>query len=200
MQIIMGTGSRSMLTNPDAKGIYHILEQFLLQFHERESGGIWLVSGMAEGWDEAVAKVGLRNNIPYSVVLPTKNYGKYYWGRKSLLKVDRTASFDQLVAGASEVVYLEDIYGEPEWIKYGETSGPVQIIPGPNYILPQGPIHANMARNQVMVDKSDRAVVYDANSAGTKDAVMRLRMARKPFDIYPFTNRMFDPAKYTNKK
>jgi len=64
-----------MLTHPQAKEIYSDLEDYLLWYHEKEVGGIHLISGMAEGWDEAIAKVGMRNNIPYDVYIPTRNYG-----------------------------------------------------------------------------------------------------------------------------
>lgn len=195
MRIVMGTGSRSMLTHPEARDIYGNLEWYLGELHKREVGGIHLITGMAEGWDEAVAKVGYRNSIPYDAYVPTKDYGKYYWGRKSLLGIDRLHVFEELLGGARKVIYLEDIYGQPRFMRRGEIDQ--YTIAGPNYQTSPGFwLHANMARNEEMVKISDMAVVYEAGSAGTRDAVARLRAAKKHFVPYPFTNRLFDPTSF----
>lgn len=186
MRNIMGTGSRSMVMAEDAKDIYQTLEEYVLWLHEQEE--VCLISGLAEGWDEAIAKVGIRNGISYIAVVPTKDYGSYYWGRKSLTGHNRLNTFNELVAGASEVVYLEDLYGEPQWVKYRE-SGLMNIIPGPNYTFQGGLLHANFARNQVMVDRCDSALVYNAKSSGTRDAISRLTAAGKGYEEYPFSER-----------
>ena len=189
MRIIMGTGSRSMLTHPQAKEIYSDLEDYLLWYHEKEVGGIHLISGMAEGWDEAIAKVGMRNNIPYDVYIPTRNYGQYYWGDHSQQNVNRMAMFNTLVESARKAHYLEDIYGEPRFMRKGEVDK--YTMAGPNYFMNGIWLHANMARNEEMVKISDLAVVYDAQSSGTRDAVTRLRQTRTAFEVYPFKKRLF---------
>lgn len=186
MKIIMGTGSRSMVTAPDAREIYGRLEQYLMGWHNLEVGGIHLISGMAEGWDEAIAKVGMRNGVPYDCYVPTRDYGNFYWARNSRMGVNRLAMFDELLSGARAVHYLEDKYGEPTFMKAREG-----VIPGPNYNVNGYWIHANMLRNQEMVDISDMAVVYEATSSGTRDAVARLRQAKLAIRYYPFKDSKF---------
>lgn len=157
---IMGTGSRSMVTHKDRVAIYNNLEAEVLKLQQKHPN-LQLISGMAEGWDEAVAKVALRNNIPYSVYLPNNGYGKYYWGEHSFLGVDRMHTFNELVLGATErIVVCKSLY-----------------VDG---------VHANFVRNQAMVDACDGALVFDALSSGTKDAVTRLIKAGKPYKVYPF--------------
>lgn len=161
---IMGTGSRSMVLAADAKAIYDNLEQEVLKLQVKYPT-LHLISGMAEGWDEAIAKVGMRNNIPYTVMIPNLGYGSYYWGKNSLLKRDRMNAFTELITNAADVVYVcKYIYENVDGVR----------------------THANFIRNQAMVDACDGALVYDATSSGTRDAVTRLKKAGKPFKVYPF--------------
>jgi len=157
---IMGTGSRSMVLHKDRVTIYRNLEEEILRFAAKFPD-LHLISGMAEGWDEAIAKVGMRNSIPYSVMIPNRGYGDYYWRRNSLIKVDRMSTFNQLVNAASEVTYVC------------------------NSIYVNG-VHANFIRNQAMVDACDGALVYEATSNGTRDAVARLNRAGKSYRLAPF--------------
>lgn len=154
---LMGTGSRSMVTRKDCREIYARLEEKILFMNE--SDDLHLISGMAEGWDEAIAKVGMRNGIPYSVYIPSPTYGTYYWGQHSLTGKNRKATFDKLCGHAAEVhvVCADHQFGK-----------------------------ANFVRNQAMVDACDGALVFDSSSSGTRDAVNRLSKATKPFEIYPF--------------
>lgn len=157
---IMGTGSRSMVTHKDRVAIYNNLQDEILRLLAKYPA-LHLVSGMAEGWDEAIAKVAFRNNIPYSVYLPNNGYGKYYWGEHSFLGVDRMHTFNELVLGATErIVVCKSLY-----------------VDG---------VHANFVRNQAMVDACDGALVFDVSSSGTRDAVTRLKKAGKPYKVYPF--------------
>ncbi len=192
MKTIMGTGSRSMLTEPNVREIYENLKAHILHLKELEPDHhILLISGMAEGWDEAIAKVGMREGIEYHVYLPTRDYGNYYWGQHSLLGINRMEMFNTLVDGAARVTYLEDIYGEPRFMRKGEIDK--HTIAGPNYFINGIWLHANMARNQVMVDNSrgGRALVYGKESSGTRDAVSRLRQAKLDYEVYPFKTRLF---------
>lgn len=157
---IMGTGSRSMVTHKDRVEIYHNLEAEVLRLAAKYPN-LHLISGMAEGWDEAIAKAAFRNNIPYSVYLPNSGYGKYYWGDHSFLGVNRIDTFNELVLGAQErIVVCKSIY--------------------------ENGVHANFIRNQAMVDACDGALVYEGTSSGTRDAVNRLTKAGKPYKVYPF--------------
>lgn len=161
---IMGTGSRSMVTHKDRVAIYNNLEAEVLKLQQKYPN-LQLISGMAEGWDEAVAKVALRNSIPYTVMIPNLGYGSYYWGKNSLLKRDRMGTFNELITNATDIVYVcKYIYENVDGVR----------------------THANFIRNQAMVDACDGALVYDATSSGTKDAVTRLIKAGKPYKMYPF--------------
>jgi hypothetical protein len=164
---IMGTGSRTMLLEEDCREIYAILEYKIMLMQEL-FGPLHLISGMAEGWDEAIAKVGARNDIPYSVYLPNPSYGSYYWGQHSLLRTNRLGVFNTLVEGAAEVHTISQrVY------KY---------VDGER-------IHSNMLRNQAMVNASQYALVFRPRqgfSPGTNDAIRRLRQANIPYERYPF--------------
>lgn len=153
-----------MILAADAKAIYDNLEQEVLRLQVKYPT-LHLISGMAEGWDEAIAKAAFRNNIPYTCYIPNLGYGKYYWQQNSLLKRDRMDTFTELIANATDVVYVcKYIYENVDGVR----------------------THANFIRNQAMVDACDGALVYDATSSGTRDAVTRLVKAGKPFKVYPF--------------
>lgn len=153
-----------MVLAADAKAIYDNLEQEVLRLQVKYPT-LHLISGMAEGWDEAIAKVAMRNSIPYTVMIPNLGYGKYYWQQNSLLKRDRMSTFIELINNAADVVYVcKYIYENVDGVR----------------------THANFIRNQAMVDACDGALVYDATSSGTRDAVTRLVKAGKPYKVYPF--------------
>lgn len=188
----MGTGSRELIVDPNAKEVYDNTEEYLVWRHEQEVGGIHLICGLAEGFDEVIGLVGLRNNIPYDCYIPTKDYGNYYWAQHSLTKRNRIDRFNEIMLGARAVHYLEDLYHQtPKFL-----SGP-GIMRGPNYWIGDPQLgegmwlHANMARNEEMVKVSDMAVVYDKGSRGTRDAVARLKARRMPLEYYPFKKRLF---------
>lgn len=157
---VMGTGSRSMVTNPNRKTIYEALRRRILMIREAHPDLI-LISGMAEGWDEAIAKIGMREGIPYHAYIPNMGYGRHYWGWDSMLGRDRIVEFRELVEGASEVVIVCESM---------RVNG----------------VHSNFLRNQAMVDACNMALVYMPESRGTADAVKRLIRAGKPYEVYPF--------------
>jgi hypothetical protein len=160
---VMGTGSRGLVQSARAHEVYNHLRQYILMLRECNESLV-LISGMAEGWDEMIAKIGFREGIPYVCAIPNSGYGRYYWQRKSLLEKDRFMVFKELVAGAAEVHYVcKDLY--------------------------ENGVHANFVRNQWMVDHCHAAVVYNSKSPGTRDAVARLRTAEKPYEEYPFTGK-----------
>lgn len=159
--MVMGTGSRSAVTDENPKAIYDHLEARVLQLHE-QFPNLVLISGMAEGWDEMIASVGYRNEIPYDVYLPHPTYGEYYWRDHSVKGHDRYGYFQLLVRGARRV----------------------HIVSQTLYV---GTLHANFVRNARMVEMCDMALVYKPTSSGTRDAVGRLVSARKPYEVYPFS-------------
>lgn len=167
MYYVMGTGSRSMVTAENASEIYKVLREKIFEIREAHPDLV-LISGMAEGWDEAIAKIGLRDEIPYHAYLPNPTYGSYYWGQHSKLGVDRKETFDTLLNGAQEVIVSCDAIYTPE------------------------KEHSNFLRNREMIAASDLALVYDAGSSGTRHAVMHLKAAGVPMEIYPFNPVLFD--------
>lgn len=184
---VMGTGSRSAIqVEFDPPRIYKKLEERVLRLKaqcEEQGDNLVLISGMAEGWDEMIAMCGLRNEIPYVCVIPTRNYIGYYWGRKSLTGKNRIPVAEHILGSAFDILYLDDIYGKPAFMQRGQLGNK---ITGFSYLVDGKWENSNMWRNQVMVDMADLALVYEPRSAGTKDCVARLKRAGVPYEVYPF--------------
>ena len=154
--ILMGTGSRSLVLADPA--LRDAVDRWLLDrlaFHRPSL----VVSGMAEGFDEALARAAVALKIPFLAAVPHPTYGQYYWGRKSLTGRDRLAEFDALCRQAAGV----------------EIGSQTLYVNG---------VHANFVRNAQMVAMSDMALVYDAGSSGTRHAVEALRKAGKPMEVF----------------
>ncbi|MGW8177720.1 MAG: hypothetical protein ACWGQW_02830 [bacterium] len=163
---VMGTGPRSLVvaSKETRKEVYDITERFILVLRE-EYGEILIISGLAEGWDEMIAKIAQRNNIPYDAYIPNPGYGAYYWRDHSKLGRDRFTTFKELVKGARQYyVVCNSVY--------------------------QNGVHCNFVRNTAMVDACDIGIVYNPSSSGTRDGVAKLRQANKPYEIYPFTKQL----------
>lgn len=155
--ILAGTGSRSLKMGSKAErlDVWHwILAEIDYQRPD------FIMSGMAEGFDEALAKAALTTNVPLIAALPTKDYGNYYWGRKSLTGSDRTQEFEELLQRAHSVVHVcSRLY--------------------------EGGVHANFVRNGYMASEADSFLVYKPESRGTKDCMARITKEGKSFTIYP---------------
>lgn len=162
--LIMGTGSTKMVVHPDRVNIYKGLETRVLELRE-EYGEITLVSGMCEGWDEAIAKVGIRNNIPFIAVIPHPTYGEYYWGKNSLTGHNRLHTFREIVAQAQRV-----------------------LVTGNKLYGPDG-LHINFHRNIQMVALSDYALVFNRFSKGTAHCYKEIKAMDMPYEEYPFQTR-----------
>jgi hypothetical protein len=167
MFYVMGTGSRKMVVREDRAEIYALLE-YKISLLLEEYPDLHLISGMAEGWDEAIAKVGMRRNIPYSCYIPHRTYGDYYWGRKSLTGKNRIATFNEIVEAAADVQFIcQDLY---------------EYINGKR-------VHANFIRNDAMVERADLALAYIPEghfSPGTNHALGLLHRKRTEVQMYPF--------------
>lgn len=164
---IMGTGSREIEISPDRDLVVEATTSFLEEMYILHDD-LTIICGGAEGFDYILSQAALTVGINYVCVIPTKDYGSYYWERKSVVGINRINDFDDMLAGAISVVYLESMFGPPIITKKGPT---------------YNGIHANLMRNQVMVDMCDFGVVLNPNSAGTRDAVNRLLSANKPFKL-----------------
>jgi hypothetical protein len=178
---LMYTGSRSFITLPDAKAKYDLTEAHVLKVNEVTP--LHSIIGMGEGWDEVGAKIAYRNNLPYTCIIPNHGYGRYYWAEHSLTGTNRIAMFNELVHGATEVIYLEDLYGPV--IRGGDAGVGGKLAYAPGFMVGTHWQMANFLRNEEMVVRCDRAYVYDAGSPGTAHAVERLKAHHKPYKVYP---------------
>jgi hypothetical protein len=157
--IIAGTGTRSIVTSVAAMG--WIIDTLVSMIRSRdESVDLTLISGMAEGFDEALARAAIQCQIPFQAFVPHPTYGRYYWGQHSLTGVDRLAEFDELLAQASEIV----------------TTASTLYVSG---------IHANFVRNIRMVDAADKMWCYGPTSRGTAHCIQYARRIGRPVYMLP---------------
>ncbi len=168
---LMGTGARALRTDPQAQKIYSELREFLRdvkKWCEDKGFTLHIISGMAEGWDEALAKAAIAESIPFTAAIPNHGYAEHYWGKASLLGRNRISEFNAILEKAAEVVYVCD------WVYHPVTGE-----------------HANFVRNRWMVNKATHALVYDPSSSGTRHGVAELKKAQVPFDVFPFQGSKF---------
>ena len=158
--IVAATGSRSLQTK--SKEHKQEVVKFLvaeLQRLKEEHGRVLVVTGLAEGFDSAMAKAAQLTETDYLVAIPSPTYGEYYWGNNSVTGTNRLAEFEDYVnKAAHKVVVCEDYKG----------------------FAPRRPGKANFDRNQWMVDFAQAFYVYDRSSRGTKDCVDRIEKAGTP--------------------
>lgn len=157
---IAGTGTRKVqIASPEVKArLYSDIYGFLL-FQMEQHGDVTVISGMAEGFDKALAAVALNLGLPLVCCVPNKGYGSYYWGQKSLTGSDLYPEFQAMLAKASEVEYTNEVYGTQDVYMDG--------------------IHMNFWRNQRMVERCDLLLAYardgDRVEGGTSDCIKRAR-------------------------
>jgi hypothetical protein len=152
--VLAATGSRSARPTP---GLVEELDAFLA---ERSAAfDLTVISGMAEGWDELVARRCAALAIPFVAAVPHPGYGAYYWSAdRSVFGTDRVPEFNELLAKAYEIHY---------------------ICGG---IYDQNGLHSNCARNQWMVDHCDELVAHrEGASRGTADCLRRAKKAGRPW-------------------
>ena len=65
-------------------------------------------------------------------------------------------------------IYGEDVFGAPK-----------RSARGPQYTLGGQDIHANMARNTLMMEMADEAIAFDSDTGGTADAIKKIKAAGK---------------------
>lgn len=136
--VVAGTGSRRIKT-ADLRIRNSAWDQLIDRLdHLRALHGDRLVvmSGFAEGWDEAVAKAAIKLNLRLWAAIPNRGYGRWYWStERSLTDRDRQAEFTALRDRAWRVTYvMEDVH---------HTSA-----------LKLDGVHANFLRNNWMVTGS----------------------------------------------
>lgn len=115
------------------------------------------MSGMAEGFDELLARSALDLGIPLWAAVPNRGYGRYYWGEHSLFGRDRLAEFDAILEQAKWVTYVcQTLY--------------------------EGGLHSNLVRNRWMVEHTDEFMVGPGGK-GTADCLRRIGEAGLPFVV-----------------
>lgn len=150
--IVAATGSRAFKLSEDTES--HLIAH-LKQLQDKHGDELLVMSGMAEGWDEYVAKTAISLEIPFIAVVPHPTYGEYYWGRKSFSGTNRLDEFNSYLDRAFCSIYVCDTL----------------YVDG---------VHANFVRNTYMVSQATEFVVWKtANSRGTEDCVRKIARAGK---------------------
>lgn len=146
--VVAGTGGRR-LANPAT--VKEKLDAIFASDLCSSRPNILVLSGMAEGYDEVLARSALEHRIPFWAAVPNRGYGPHYWGNNSVSGYDRMGEFNELLAQAEGVTYVcRGIY--------------------------EGGVHANFVRNQWMVDHADILLVGPGDG-GTRDCIRRARQA-----------------------
>ncbi len=159
--IIAGTGSRS-LHNASSNERFAVRESIdtELVYHQPT----FVMSGMAEGFDEMLALQAIALRIPLWCAIPNKGYGAHYWGEKSLSGENRLPEFLGILERAEKVTYvMEDVHHSKALNFRGR--------------------HANFWRNDFMVEQADEFLVYNTESRGTKQCYASILAAGKPYTI-----------------
>lgn len=174
--IVAGTGSRS-LQNASREGkaeLMNWLRARLTRLSERYGDQLVIMSGMAEGFDKALAMMALQLDIKLWCAIPSANYGAYYWGPPvlradgsvksgSITGMDQTTVFNSIVERAWKVTYVRPT---PMGTN-GRFGG------------------ANFDRNDFMVAQANAFLVYDPSSSGTAQCYASIQRSGKPSELVP---------------
>lgn len=166
--IVAGTGSRSVqVASAEGKAqLMNWLRDRLTRAKDKYGDSLVIMSGMAEGFDKALAVVALQLDIKLWCVVPSEGYGEYYWGRTSVTGRNMLAQFNDIISKAWRVTYvMPDPRGSE---KYGKKFG-----------------SANFDRNDFMVRQGNAFLVYDPSSRGTEHCFAGIKASGKPFELVP---------------
>ena len=97
--IVAGTGHRPNKI-PVAEGA--LIDFAVLRL--RSISPTLVISGVAQGWDAALASAARRLSVPYVAAVPFPGYGKKYWP-------DRPYQFLDLLAAAKQIEIVSDFPG-----------------------------------------------------------------------------------------
>jgi len=160
--VIAGTGTRQLIKEP--KEYRHKVLGYLVQLLEGAKAkhgaeNVLVISGMAEGFDEALAHAAVIAGVPFTAAVPNKGYLEYYWGKNSQLGSSRLGHGLELLNKAAEVHYV--------------CKSPASQMP--KYKNADGSDKwgtANFERNEWMVDRADVIWAYNPNnSSGTNHCI-----------------------------
>lgn len=169
--VIAGTGTRQLIKEP--KEYRHKVLGYLVQLLEGAKAkhgaeNVLVISGMAEGFDEALAHAAVIAGVPFTAAVPNKGYLEYYWGKNSQLGSSRLGHGLELLNKAAEVHYV--------------CKSPASQMP--KYKNADGSDKwgtANLERNEWMVDRADVIWAYNPNnSSGTNHCIAYAKEKRVP--------------------
>lgn len=142
-KVYAGSGSRSLREDPMMfdKVVMRLIEMIEM------SKPAMLITGMAEGFDEALAIAAIATNTPLKAMVPFKGYCNHYWGVKSVTGRNRLAECKEILA-------------------YAQSTGGVEYICS-DWNGPDGR-SAMIHRNEAMANACDKAWIYNPVTPGTK--------------------------------
>ena len=145
--VIAGTGSRELILDVEKRRkVRDYLVDLLTQAKAKHGENLVVISGMAEGFDEALARAAIQAGVPFIAAIPNPGYLDYYWGKKSLLKVNRLKSANEVLSHALGVINVcPTLYG----VTHNFMGG------------------ANFDRNEWMADHANIVWVYNPTTKGT---------------------------------
>ncbi len=154
MFTVAGTGSRSLCVDGNFNRVLEFLSTDTIPRTLEARGEMEIVAGGAEGFDHCLALAAQVCEVPYDLYIPSRSYGTYYWRDHSYTGRDRMHEFDEMVAGARQVLYICESH--------------------------QGG-KANFVRNQAMVNAADKMWVWKPTSRGTAHAVRLCESSKTPY-------------------
>lgn len=141
-KVYAGSGSRSLKL--DVEMFTRVFNRLIEMI--RETKPAMLITGMAEGFDEALALAAMATQTPLKAMIPFRGYCNYYWGKNSVTGKNRLDECKQIVAYAQATAGVEYICSD--W---------------------RGPDgrYAMFHRNEAMAKACDKAWIWDPSSKGT---------------------------------
>ena len=160
-KVYAGSGSRSLKLDPEMfnKVFTRLVEMI------RQSKPSMLITGMAEGFDEALALAAMATQTPLKAMIPFKGFGNHYWGKESLTKQSRLAEYKQILAYAQKTGGVEYICSD-----WRGADGRWSMT----------------HRNEAMANSCDKAWVYNPVTPGTKQFHDYCENKRIPMYIIKF--------------
>ncbi len=172
---IAGTGTRDIVRSKEAMDwMINNLTETLVKGKEKLGDELSVISGMAEGFDEALAIAAIKAKVPFHAYIPGHGFASHFWGESSTTGRDRLQMFERILSEAAEVHYT---------VGPGESLYQFDIRGGRRE-------HINFIRNYDMVDACDKLWVYPTRldgkpSGGTAHAYRYAKKIGCPYHILP---------------
>jgi len=172
---IAGTGSRELILDVDKRReVRDYLADLLTKAKEKHGDKLIVISGMAEGFDEALARAAIMADVSFIAAIPSPDYIEYYWGKTSMLRRNRMSEAQEILSKAQEIVYVcpSSPSKRGNGVKYPQNGG------------------ANIDRNEWMVDHANIVWVYNPTTPGTARCYAYLKKVGKPAFIIDTTKKL----------